>query len=159
MKGAGLWDGGRGGNLLDGGDPLYGCYACADGKFLALGAIEAPFRAALIERLALEEVSHEAVAARIATRPRDEWVEALAGGDCCAAPVLDLDEAPRHPHHVARGAFGEVGGVVQPLPAPRFDGSSPEMPRAPRREGEDSREILAELGYGAAEIDRMMESE
>jgi alpha-methylacyl-CoA racemase len=147
LKAAGMWSDEREANLLDGGDPLYGCYRCADGKFLALGAIEPQFRAALAEGLGLTDVTKKKVAAAIVKRRRDQWVAHFAGTDACVAPVLSLEEAPAHPHNRARGTFVEVGGVRQPGPAPRFSATPAEPPRAPRREGEDGAAILAELGY------------
>ncbi len=153
MKAAGVWGGGRGGNLLDGGAPLYGCYRCADDRFVALGAIEPQFVTALLDGLGLPVTAGQADVARaVATRSRDEWVERFAGTDACVAPVLDMDEAPAHPQNVARGTFAAVGEVIQPMPAPRFSGVEPHAPVLPRREGEDGRELLAELGYKDDEI-------
>ncbi|MEO7410620.1 MAG: CaiB/BaiF CoA-transferase family protein [Sphingomicrobium sp.] len=156
LKAAGAWGGGRGGNLLDGGEPLYGCYQCADGKYLALGAIEPQFVAALLEGLALPVTAGKSDVARaVAARSRDDWVALFAGKDACVAPVLDMDEAPEHPHNAARGTFAEVGGVNQPMPAPRY--SEPhETPSGPRREGEDGAVILAELGYSTIEIEELL---
>ncbi|MEO6114642.1 MAG: CaiB/BaiF CoA-transferase family protein [Sphingomicrobium sp.] len=157
LKAAGAWDGGRGGNLLDGGDPLYGCYECADGKYLALGAIEPQFRSALLDGLGLDGTAgHAAVAEAVASRPRDAWVDHFAGIDVCVAPVLDMDEAPLHPHNVARGTFAEVGDVMQPVAAPRYLGKPAAMTRPPRREGEDGAAILAELGYSDHEINEYL---
>jgi alpha-methylacyl-CoA racemase len=156
LKAAGAWSGGRGGNLLDGGEPLYGCYQCADGKYLALGAIEPQFVATLLEGLAMPVTAAKSDVARaVATRSRDEWVALFAGKDACVAPVLDMDEAPAHPHNVARGTFAEVGGVIQPMPAPRYGGPF-EPPVGPRREGEDGPAILAELGYSVADIEELL---
>jgi alpha-methylacyl-CoA racemase len=156
MKAAGMWTDDREANLLDGGDPLYGCYRCADGKFLALGALEPQFRAALAEGLGLTEISKKSVAAAIAKRRRDQWVAHFAGTDACVAPVLSLEEAPAHPHNRARGTFIEIGGVRQPGPAPRFSTGPSAMPAEPRIEGADSAAILAELGYDAGEIRELM---
>ena len=156
MKAAGLWDGGRGGNLLDGGNPLYGCYRCSDDRFLALGAIEPQFVAALLEGLDLPVTAGKSDVARaVATRTRDDWVARFAGTDACVTPVLDMDEAPAHPHNIARGTFAGVGGVLQPMPAPRFSGGAAEPPTPPRAEGQDGRDILERLGYSAAEIDTL----
>lgn len=158
MKAAGMGEGGRGGNLLDGGTPHYGCYACADGKFLALGAIEPPFVAALMSALDLPtDASHADVAAAIATRSRDTWVTHFAGTDACVAPVLDFDEAPTHPHNVARSTFRSVDGVSQPAPAPRYASSDFADALPPRAPGADTAAILAELGYGDDEISDLME--
>jgi len=156
LKAAGAWNGGRGGNLLDGGEPLYGCYKCADGKYLALGAIEPQFRAALIAGLGLAEVTKKSVAAAVARKRRDQWVAHFEGIDACVAPVLSLEEAPAHPHNRARGTFVEVGGARQPGPAPRYLASYADPPRPPRREGEDGAAILAKLGYDANEIGELL---
>ena len=152
MSAAGMWSDEREANLLDGGDPLYGCYRCSDGKFLALGALEPQFRVALAEGLWVTDISKKNVAAAIARKRRDQWVAHFAGTDACVAPVLSLEEAPAHPHNRARGTFIEVGGVRQPGPAPRYSVSRTEAPRAPRRDGEDGAAILAELGYDENEI-------
>ncbi len=152
LRAAGLWSDEREANLLDGGDPLYGCYRCADGKYLALGALEPQFRDALAEGLGLADVTKKTVAAAIAKKTRDQWVAHFAGKDACVAPVLSLGEAPAHLHNRARGTFVDVGGVLQPGPAPRYSRTPCEAPRPPRRDGADTDAILAELGYGAAEI-------
>lgn len=153
LRAAGMWNDRRGSNLLDGGDPLYGCYRCADGRELALGAIEPQFRKALLEGLGLEgEPSRAEVARQVAGRARDEWVRLFEGRDACVAPVLDLAEAPDHPHNRSRGTFVEAGGVVQPAPAPRFSGTPAQEPRPPRPEGADGVSILEELGFGPREI-------
>ena len=145
--------------MLDGGDPLYGCYACADGKALALGAIEPQFRAALLGGLGLSGApTHAAVAQAVAGRTRDAWVAEFEGSDACVAPVLDLTEAPQHPHNLARGTFVEVGGVTQPAPAPRYVGQALPLPRSPRLPGEDGPAILAELGFDQVEIDQLTAS-
>ena len=91
------------------------------------------------------------------TRSRDEWVERFARKDACVAPVLTLQEAPEHPHNRARATFIELGGVTQPAPAPRFSRTATDTPRAPRREGEDGRAILAELGFAAKETAALYE--
>ena len=156
MKAAGMWSDEREANLLDGGDPLYGCYRCADGKFLALGALEPQFRAALAEGLGLTDISKKSVAAAIAKKRRDQWVAHFAGLDACVAPVLSLEEAPAHPHNRARGTFVEVGGVRQPGPAPRYSVTETEAPLPPRRDGEDGAAILAELGYDEDEIKELL---
>lgn len=152
LRSAGAWRDERESNLLDGGDPAYGIYRCADGKFVALGAIEPQFRAALFKGLALNPgASRDAIAAVLASRTRDEWAAHFAGTDACVAPVLDLEEAPVHPHHLARRSFLDLDGVFQPAPAPRYSRNVVDRPLPPRREGEDGAAILAELGYSAAD--------
>jgi len=152
MRAAGLWSDEREANLLDGGDPLYGCYRCADGKYLALGALEPQFRAALAEGLDLKEVTKASVAKAVSKKTRDQWVAFFAGKDACVAPVLSMGEAPAHLHNRARGTFVNLGGVLQPGPAPRYSRTDCDPPSPPGGEGADNDAILAELGYGAAEI-------
>ena len=115
LKAAGAWREERESNLLDGGEPAYGIYRCLDGKFLSIGAIEPQFREALFRGLALpQSASHEEIATVIASRTRDAWAAHFAGTDACVAPVLDLEEAPVHPHNLARRTFIDLDGVFQP---------------------------------------------
>jgi alpha-methylacyl-CoA racemase len=157
LKAAGAWRAEREANLLDGGEPAYGIYRCADGKFISVGAIEPTFRAILFKGLALPpDASREQIATVIATRSRDEWAAHFARTDACVAPVLDLDEAPVHPHNIARHAFLDLDGVFQPGPAPRYSETLLDRPLPPRREGADGADILGELGYDAAEIANLL---
>ena len=156
LRAAGLWKDEREANLLDGGDAAYGVYRCADGRFVAAGAIEPQFRKALFDGLGLSADAGKAeVAGAFAAAPRDQWVERFAGSDACVAAVLDLSEAPNHPHNRARGTFLELDGVTQPAPAPRYSKTGTEPPSPPRREGEDGEAILAGLGYSQGEIDAL----
>ena len=158
LRAAGAWRDEREANLLDGGDPAYRVYRCADGKFIALGAVEPQFRTALFNGLGLpEDASRADVEAKIAARSRDEWVDCFAGKDACVAPVLDLSEAPSHPHNVARETFVTLDGVTQPAPAPRYSTTVNEPPVPPRAQGEDGPAVLAELGYSAVEVEQMRE--
>jgi alpha-methylacyl-CoA racemase len=130
----GAWRDERGVNLLDGGAPFYDCYECADGGWVAVGALEPQFYAALLEALGLagdESIAAHldpdtwpairvAFTAKFAERPRDEWYELFADSDCCVAPVLSMREAREDGHNRDRGIFVEVGGMPQPAPAPRF---------------------------------------
>nr|WP_195759826.1 CaiB/BaiF CoA-transferase family protein [Paracoccus sp. S-4012] len=124
-----LWADAREANMLDGGAPWYGCYACADGGFVAIGALEPQFWAALLERLGIDpaELPDRAdrsgwpairarLAAVFATRTRDDWAAVLEGTDACAGAVLDYGEAAVHPHNVARGVWQDG----EPAPAPRL---------------------------------------
>ena len=164
----GLWSDERGANLLDGGAPFYACYRTADDRWLAVGAIEPEFWAIVRTRMdltdALFDRQHDraawpAMARRlgevVATRTRDEWEAVFAGTDGCVAPVLSLAEAPVHPHNVARGTFVEVGGVVQPAPAPRYSASPADTPRATVPAGTDTDAVLEELGFSADEVARL----
>ncbi|MGC3984985.1 MAG: CaiB/BaiF CoA-transferase family protein [Pseudorhodoferax sp.] len=144
FKAAGHWNNQRGENLLDGAAHFYDTYACADGKYVAIGAIEPQFYALLRERCGiaddpafdaqLDQARWPLLKLRMAdlfrTRTRDAWCALLEGTDACFAPVLDWDEAPAHPHNRARGTFAEAGGLVQPAPAPRFSRTPPELPPA-----------------------------
>ena len=157
LRAAGAWRDEREANLLDGGEAAYGIYRCSDGKFLALGAVEPQFRAALFKGLALpESASRDAIAAVMKTRARDDWARHFAGTDACVAPVLDLEEAPVHPHNIARRTFIDLDGVFQPAPAPHYSRTTTERPDPPRREGQDGAAILAELGYDAGDIERIL---
>src|SRR6202050_673445 len=125
LHAAGLHSLQRGTNLLDSGSAIYETYECSDGRFVAIAAIELKFRKVLFDRLGLAYAEdgaelRDALETLFKTRTRDEWCKLLEGTDACFAPVLTMEEAPRHPHNVARGSFVEVGGVVQPAPAPRF---------------------------------------
>jgi alpha-methylacyl-CoA racemase len=156
LRAAGQWRDEREANLLDGGDSAYHVYRCADGKFLAVGAVEPQFRRALFAGLGLaEDASRGDIEAVIATRSRDVWARHFAGKEACVAPVLDLSEAPSHPHNAARATFIDLDGVTQPGPAPRYSATATDLPTPARSEGEDGEVILAELGYSAVEVAEM----
>jgi alpha-methylacyl-CoA racemase len=165
MRAAGGWQDQRGSNLLDTGAPFYDTYATADGGYVAVGALEPQFYAALLTGLGLTDadlpaqqdragwpVLRERFAATFAARSRDEWAEVFAGTDACVSPVLDMSEAPVHPHATARNAFIDVGGVVQPAPAPRFGRSAAGTPTPPPKPGADTDTVLSGLGMAAAEV-------
>ena len=144
MLAEGRWSHARGSNITDSGAPFYDVYICGDGEYISLGPIEAKFYAELLRRLEIDPATMPAQLdrarwpesrARIATvllsRPREDWCARLEGTDVCFAPVLTLEEAPRHPHHVARGTYVTVDGVVQPGPAPRFSRTVADQPTSP----------------------------
>ena len=165
LKAAGAWNNERGANLLDSGTHFYDTYRCADGRYVAVGAIEPQFHAELLQRLGLDVAEFKRaldpsrwpaykarLAAVFATRTRDEWCALLEGTDACFAPVLDWDEAPRHPHNVARGTFVEIDGIVQPAPAPRFSRTRADTPPPPSAPGADGEAVLRDAGFDAARI-------
>ncbi len=165
LRARGAWRDERGVNLLDGGAPFYDTYETADGRHVAVGALEPRFYAELIRGLGLDGASlpaqhdvagwpalRERFAAAFATRARDEWADVFAGTDACVAPVLSPAEAPGHPHNAARRVFADVGGVRQPAPAPRFGRTPAAEPKPPRRPGEDTDAVLSELGLTAGQI-------
>ncbi|TFW32410.1 CaiB/BaiF CoA transferase family protein [Massilia horti] len=168
LRACGMWRDDREANLLDGGAPFYDTYACADGKYVAIGAIEPQFYGRLLELAGASDPAfaqqwkREAwpalkarFAALFATRTRDEWCALLEGSEACFAPVLDLDEAPAHPHNAARHAFVEIDGVTQPAPAPRFSRTKLDVAAAPAAPGQHSEEILADWGWPAAAIEAL----
>ncbi len=139
---SGFWSDERGTNLLDSGAPFYDCYECADGAFVAVGAIEAPFYAALLEGLEvlasdLPDQNDEArwpelravLEARFLTRSRDDWTRRFEGTDACVAPVLTMGEIGDHPQLRARETVIVVDGALQPAPAPRFSATPAAAPR------------------------------
>lgn len=153
LRAAGVWKDEREANLLDGGAENYRIYRCADGRFVAVGAIEPQFRAALLEGLGLglgATAGDMEIVFR--TRSRDEWSAHFAGTDACVAPVLDLGEAPKHPHNIARRSFIEMDGVVQPAPAPRYSVTGCDSPSPAGEEGGDADAILSGLGYSNEDI-------
>jgi alpha-methylacyl-CoA racemase len=139
LKAAGMWSDERGVNLLDTGAGFYDSYECSDGKHIAVGALEPHFYQLLCEKLGIEEPQMspdlaDRLTALFRSRPREHWCTLLEGSDACFAPVLSMAEAPLHPHNAHRGTFGEAGGVIQPMPAPRFSATPAILPRMPEGE-------------------------
>jgi len=169
----GVWADERGVNLLDTGTPWYDVYETADGRHMAVGALERQFYAVFTDILfAPEGVPHDLpdreersrwpelrarFAARFAQRSQEEWSKAFSGTDACVAPVRTMTEAPRDPHLAARGTYMTVDGVVQPAPAPRFgDGTQGAAigalpPGRIAQVGAHTREVLTALGFTDAD--------
>lgn len=161
----GAWTSIRQDNLLDGGAHFYDTYRCADGKWVALGAIEPKFYALLLKKAELtddqfanqlDRAAWPALKAKLAEamarRTRDEWCELMEGSDVCFAPVLDFDEAPRHAHNRAREAYLDIDGVVQPAPAPRFSATPGRVQGPPSPVGAHTEAVLREWGLSAQTV-------
>jgi alpha-methylacyl-CoA racemase len=153
-------------NMLDGGAHFYDTYECADGKWISIGSIEPQFYALLRQHAGVADdpafdAQHDRAAwgslkakltAIFKTKTRDEWNAVMAMTDVCFAPVLSMAEATQHPHNLARGTFVEVGGAIQPAPAPRYSTTVTNTPVAAPAVGSDSDAVLAALGYDATRI-------
>ena len=168
FKASGAWTESRRSNLLDGGAHFYDTYQCSDGKWVSIGSIEPQFYALLLEKTGISDPAFKAqmdrgawpdlkakLAAVIATKTRDEWCALMEATDVCFAPVLDLDEAPRHAHNVARQTFVEVAGVTQPAPAPRFSRTPGAIQGPPPAIGAHDREALKDWGFSDSDLDAL----
>ncbi|MBI3373785.1 MAG: CoA transferase [Betaproteobacteria bacterium] len=155
----------RGASIIDG-SHWSSTYRCADGRFVAVQSLEPGFYAVLLERLGLAAdpdfarqydpgswpQARQRFAELFATRTRDEWCVLLEGSDACFAPVLDPEEAARHPHNVARGVFSTRDAMLQANPAPRFSNSPPPQARPVPLRGEHTREVLRQTGIDEAQV-------
>ncbi|ORT56540.1 CaiB/BaiF CoA-transferase family protein [Streptomyces sp. CB03238] len=169
MTASGNWRPRLAGNLLDGGAPYYDVYTCADGRYMAVGAMEEPFYRELLAGLGLapESLPDRADAAnwpalrtlfaeRFASRTRDEWAALFDGTQACATPVLDVTEAAAHPHHRERGTYVTGDGRLQPAPAPRFSATPPRLPDPAPRPGGHTEEVLFECGLTPADVRQLI---
>jgi crotonobetainyl-CoA:carnitine CoA-transferase CaiB-like acyl-CoA transferase len=159
----------RGVGLLDG-PHWYGSYACADGHFVSVGALEPQFNALLFRKLGVGDDPdfqqpydprryarlRARLSALFATEPRQHWVDLLEGSDACFAPVLTPAEAMAHPHIAARGVYDRRDGVLQAAPAPRFSATPASMPGAVPKRGEHGAEILRSAGLSDADIGQLL---
>ena len=166
MANQGIWREDMGANLLDTGAHFYDTYETADGKFVSIGSIEPQFYAELRARLGLAEdpdfdaqmspaqwpALKDKLAAIFKTKTRADWDALLEHSDVCYAPVLTMSEAREHPHNSARQTFVEVAGTPQPAPAPRYSGTATATPSPAPMPGDDTADILAELGLSEGEI-------
>ena len=165
MKAAGGWKEERRKNLLDGGAHFYDTYQCSDGKWISIGSIEPQFYALLLEKTGINDPDfarqmdrsiwpdlRQKLANVLAQKTQAEWTQIMGGTDVCFAPILDLDEAPKHPHNAARQTFVEVAGVTQPAPAPRFSATPGAIQGPPPMIGANNEDALRDWGFSAAEI-------
>ena len=162
LRAGGYWNDERGTNLLDGGAPFYRVYRTRDEQYVIVCAIEARFFAELIERLGIDDIDPgsqfdtrrwpehiERFEAAFASDTRDAWCERLEGSDACFAPVLSLEEAPRHAHNAARETFVDIDGILQPAPAPRFSRTVSAVGSPPSAAMDDVEAVLASWGIRA----------
>ena len=169
---SGFWTDEYGTNFLDSGAYFYEVYGTADGKWLAVGAIEPQFHAEFMAGIGLADADDlpdqmdrerwpemkQRVGGIIAARTLDEWVAVFDGSDACVTPVLTMGQTPAHPHALARDSFFDFDGVTQPQPAPRFGRTPSEPALASQPPGADTDSVLAELGYSAAEVEALRSS-
>jgi len=168
LRAAGRWTDTRGDNILDTGAHYYDVYETSDGKYVSIGSIEPKFYAELLRLSGLEHEElprqndknawpalKERVAAVFRSKTRDEWCRIMEGSDICFAPVLSMQEAPKHPHNSQRGTFVEVDGVVQPAPAPRFSRTPSAIQCPPAQPGEHTEEALKDWGFSATDVEQL----
>jgi alpha-methylacyl-CoA racemase len=159
MHHSNAWSDNREANLIDGGAHFYSTFECADGKWVSIGSIEPQFYALLLEKAEIDEdtFKHQLnkelwpelkvkLSGKFKTKTRAEWCAIMEGTDICFAPVLDLSEAPNHPHNKARSTFVERDGVMQPAPAPRFSRTKPEIQGPPPLPGQHTEAVLKDWG-------------
>ncbi|WP_120716514.1 CaiB/BaiF CoA transferase family protein [Tsuneonella amylolytica] len=172
MKDMGVWSEDLGVNMLDTGAHFYDTYETADGKFVSIGSIEPQFYAELRARAGLADdkdfdAQHDRgrwgalkdkLTALFRTRTRAEWDALMEHTDVCYAPVLTMSEAVEHPHNRTRGTFVEVGGSMQPAPAPRYSGTATAKPQPAPMPGDQTGEVLASLGLSDGEIAALKEA-
>ncbi len=169
LQAMGKWDGNIGTSYLCGAAPYYDVYETADGKYVAVGAIEGRFYNTLLEHLEINPASLPArensenwkairatLAAVFLRHDRDHWSRLLEKTDSCFAPVLSISEAPNHPHHQARGTYTHVDGVIQPGPAPKFSRTPGAIQGPPPLPGAHTRSGLIDWGVGNKEIDDLI---
>lgn len=168
---AGIWTDQRGTNLLDGGAPFYDTYETADGKWIAIGAIEHKFYEILLKCANITDPDFhpqhdknkwpnrkKKLAEIFIKKTRKEWCEILENVDACFSPVLSFEEALMHPANVERKTFVDVGGVMQPSPAPRFSRTQPEIPYPAPEPGENTESDLPRWGFDLDAIKALKEA-
>ena len=164
----GMWSTERYSNRLDGGAFYYGSYECSDGKYISLGSLEPQFYALLLEKCGITDktfkeqsdqeawpIKREKMEALFKTKTQQEWCGILEGTDVCFAPVLNLKEAPDHPHNKTRQTFVKVQGVTQPAPAPRFSRTQGKIQSPAALTGENTEEVLSDWGFSDSEISNL----
>jgi alpha-methylacyl-CoA racemase len=171
LRAAGRWTDKRGDNILDTGAHYYNVYETSDGKYVSVGSIETKFYAELLQLSGLQHeelprqndknawpAMNDRLAAIFRSKTRDEWCKIMEGSDVCFAPVLDMGEAPAHPHNRHRGTFVEVDGVVQPGPAPRFSRTPSAIQGPPAVAGQHTAEALRDWGFSGSEVEQLQKA-
>ncbi len=169
---AGMWSDLRQNNILDGGAHFYNTYETKDKKYISIASIEHKFYEILKELIGYEDqgnLAHKNKESWSANKKelieifkqktRDEWCELLEGTDVCYAPVLNLREAPEHPHNKQRQTFTEIEGVVQPSPSPRFSRTPSTIQSPPSEIGENTDQVLKEWGFSSTEISNLRDTQ
>ena len=172
LRAMGVWNEALGSNALDTGGPFYDTYETADGRFVAVGALEPQFYAELLERTGLSADDlpaqmdqagwselRERFTELFRAKTRDEWCEILEQTDACFAPVLTMSECAEHPHIRARRTIVEdANGVAQPAPAPRFSRTEVDLSSPPAWPGEHTDDVLTDWGFAAEEVDALRDA-
>jgi alpha-methylacyl-CoA racemase len=169
---AGIWSASRSDNIVDGGAPYYSTYRTADDRYVAIGAMEEKFYELLLQKLGIPDLDHmrphtdrhlwpdqrRTFEAMFKSKTRKEWCDILEGTDVCFAPVLTMEEAPEHPHIKARGTYLEIGGIVQPAPAPRLSRTAACTTSPPPCLGEHTEGVLRDWGWNQHAIDGFLKA-
>lgn len=170
LKAQGLWTDRRGENMIDTGRAYYDVYECADGRYVALGAIEQRFFDDFCRIIGINSEAFDRqdparvpelralIAGRFRTRTRDQWTEVFEGSDACVTPVLSFDESVEDAHMADRGAYTQSSGILQPAPAPRFDRTPAVVVKSPPSPGQQSREVLRDWGIADSDADALVAS-
>jgi alpha-methylacyl-CoA racemase len=169
VRGLSLWHDERGTNFLDTGSHYYNVYETADGEFVAVGAMEPRFYRAFMTGLGFtdddmppqdDQARWESLTRQVADifrgRTRAEWLDRFDGTEACVTPVLSLGDAPAHPHNRHRATFVDVGGTVEPAPAPRFSRTPAAMPSPAPDPGVHATESLLRWGFTAPDIELLV---
>ncbi|MGW4562943.1 CaiB/BaiF CoA transferase family protein [Streptomyces sp. NPDC004561] len=163
LRAAGLYDDEPGTNFLDSGAPFYDTYRCADGRYLAVGALEPDFYREFTSRLGVDVADwpdqndrsgwpklRELIASAVESRTQAEWADVYAGTDACVTPVLSFDEAADDAHNTQRQVFQRVDGVLHPSPAPRLSRTPGRGPATPSAAPVEARDLIESWNAGSA---------
>ena len=170
MTAQGHWQQHRESNMLDGGAPYYNTYETRDGKYISIGSIEPQFYELLKQYAELDDslfTNQNAVEqwpqqtlelTRVfKTKTQSEWCDIMQGSDVCFAPILNLEEAPSHPHNIDRQTYIDVAGMTQPAPAPRFSRTPSTVRFESQAVGRQTIDILKSAGVSNTEIEKLID--